>query len=86
MNTPLETLYVYACENRITYSHEDRLKCSHSADLSEQAKKELMEMLPSEGQRRFQDYIREEQLLQTLELESMFRAGLSIGLELSRLQ
>lgn len=85
MESLLQALYIYACERRAIYSHEERLKCHQSACTAERAQKEIMDMLPEAGQSRFKDYIEEEHLLEELELESMFRAGLAIGLELSRL-
>ena len=85
MNSLLETLYLYACENRSMDSREGRLQRLASSRITEQARKDIMDMLPEEGQRRFSDYISKEHTLQELELENIFRAGLSIGLELSRL-
>ena len=81
----LQTLFIYACENKAEYSREDKLRCHTSGRTAEEARQEVMEMLPEQGQQRFKDYISAESALQTLELESIFRAGLSIGLELSRL-
>ena len=86
MDTLLQVLFLYACENRVAYSHEDRLKNRQSACAAERAKKELIKMLSKKEQDRLHTYIKAENALQLLELESMFRAGLAIGLELSQLQ
>ena len=85
MDTLMQALFIYACENKVVYSHEDKLQCHVSSRTAEEAQQELMEMLPEKGQQRFKDYISAEMTLQTLELESLFRAGVAIGLELSRL-
>ena len=86
MNTLLQALYTYTYENRMMYTKEDKLQYSESSRLAELAKKELKAMLSEDGQQRFEKYIEEEETKQLLELETMFRAGLAIGLELSRLQ
>ena len=85
MDTLLQALFLYACENKVEYSQENKLQCHTSDRMAEEAQQAVMEMLPEQGQQRFKDYISAEAALQTLELESIFRAGLSIGLELSRL-
>ncbi len=86
MNSLLQTLYTYTYENRMMYTTEDRLQYNESCRIAEQARKELLDMLPEEGQQRFEEFLEEEVTKQLLELETMFRAGLAIGLELSHLQ
>ena len=86
MTTLLQALYTYTYENRMQYAQEDKLRYNESSRIAEQAKKELREMLSEEGQKRLEEYVEEEGTKQSLELKTMFRAGLSIGLELSRIQ
>lgn len=81
----LKTLFTYAQENRIVYSRETKAQVRQSIQLTEQAEAELMEQLSEKGRQQLENYIQEEELLQCLELEAIFRAGLSIGLELARL-
>lgn len=85
MTKLLQSLYTYAYENRLVYSQEDRLKIKESNRISEQTRKQLTEMLSANGLELFECYIEEEQLIQGLELEAIFCAGLTIGMELSRL-
>lgn len=85
MDTLMQALFIYACENKEEYSREDRRQFHASSRMAEEAQQEIIEMLPEKGQQRFKDYICAETALQTLELESLFRAGVAIGLELSRL-
>ena len=86
MATLFQALYTYTYENRMQYTQEDKLQYSKSSRIAEQAKKELREMLSEEGRQRLEAYLEEEGTKQFLELKTMFRAGLSIGLELSRIQ
>ena len=85
MTKLLQALYTYAYENRLVYSQEDRLKIKESNRISEQTRKQLTGMLSANGLELFECYIEEEQLIQGLELEAIFCAGLTIGMELSRL-
>ena len=85
MATLLQALFTYAYENRMVYTREDRFKIKELSRVSDQTKKQIAELLPEKSQELFDSYIEEEQLIQGLELEAIFRAGLTIGLELSRL-
>ena len=85
MPTLLEALYTYAQKNRTAYTLEDGAQIKESGDMSDRARKELLSMLPEKGRETLLNYISEEELIQGLELEAAFRAGLSIGLELSPL-
>ena len=86
MITLFQALYTYTYENRMMYTKEDRHQYNESCRIAEQAHEELMKMLSEEGQQQFETYCEEEGTKQLLELETMFRAGLSVGLELSHLQ
>ena len=85
MNALLQALYTYTYENRMTYTKEEKLQYGESRQAAEQAQKDLLDMLPEKGRRPFEEYHTEVETQQLLELGSIFRAGLSIGLELSRL-
>lgn len=85
MTELLQALYTYACENRMTYAPEDRAQLRESSRVLDRIKQRLTEHLSEKDQKLFENYIGEEKLLQDLELEAMFQAGLSMGLELSRL-
>ncbi len=85
MSPLLEALFTYACENQKEYTRDDKLQYIQDNRIAEQEQEEIKRLLSEEGQLHFADYIKAENRLQLLELESMFHIGLSIGLELSRL-
>lgn len=85
MTDLLQALYTYAHENRMAYPSEDRMQMMESNRVSARTKQLLMEHLSEEDRELLENYIGEEELMQLLDLEAVFRAGLSIGLELSRL-
>ncbi len=86
MTTLFQALYTYTYENRMQYTREDKLQYSQSSRIAERMEKEPREMLSEEGLQRLDEYLEEEGAIQSLELKTMFRAGLSIALELSRIQ
>ena len=85
MATLLQALFTYAYENRMVYTQENRFKIKELSRVSDQTKKQVTELLPEKSRELFDSYIEDEQLIQGLELEAIFRAGLAIGMELSRL-
>lgn len=85
MTNLLRTLYTYAQENRMAYSPEDKLQLRKSSLMAEQAKEKVLELLSEDDRAQFECYMEEEDTVQLLELGAIFRAGLAIGLELSRL-
>lgn len=85
MTELLETLFTYACENKIIYSHEENQQRQSIYRTLERAEEEITETLTPEKRPQFKNYIQDSRKAQGLELEAIFRAGLAIGLELSRL-
>ncbi len=79
-------LYDYACTHPMnhylqtneTYYHQTML-------LAQQRQQELRTLLNEETFQRLIDYVDSVEQLHELKLEAMFRAGLSVGQELSRL-
>ena len=85
MTDLFQALYLYANENRMVYPMEDRLQIRESSRISDRTKESLIARLSKEDQELLESYIKAEETIQLLEQEAVFRAGLSIGLELSRL-
>lgn len=85
MTELIETLFNYINENRIGCTHEEILRQAAIHRDLEQTEGAIAGLLPPEGRRQFEDYIWKNFQAQELALECTFRAGLSIGLELSRL-
>lgn len=85
MTDLLKALYAYANENRMVYNREDRLQIKESNRVLDRLKQRLAEHMSEKDQELFESYIGEEELKECMEREAIFRAGLSIGLELSRL-
>lgn len=57
-----------------------------SATVMEQLETTLRQMLPEEGQqKKLEDYLTERMLLESMDQEAHFRAGLRIGILLSKL-
>ena len=87
MRSPLvDWLYSYALNNRLggqyTDGEEEYISCLYS---SERRLERLAAMLDGNAQRELEDYLREQGIVDSYHRESLFFAGLSIGLELSRL-
>lgn len=85
MDTLLRTLYDYAFEHRMARCLEEEPSYHECGATTERQLRELRGLLDTEGARRLEDYVDDMELLHTLKLEAMFQAGLSVGLELSRL-
>lgn len=85
MDMLLKTLYEYAYRHRMLFYLEDETQFHECEIMSERNRKELRRLLSEEGRAYLENYDGEQRLQRSLELEAMFRAGLSLGLELSRL-
>ena len=78
-------LYDYATRYKLCGSMEDCEQYKESTEIMERSMKKLREKLNDEEKQLLENYIDEQTLIQALDMESSFRAGLSIGLELSRM-
>ncbi|MDE7221430.1 MAG: hypothetical protein K2O45_17755 [Oscillospiraceae bacterium] len=85
MNELVRILYDHAYEHRMPYYLDDESQYRESSIMIDRQYKDLQKMLTADGQQRLEDYAGEKSVLHDLELEAIFRAGISIGLELSRL-
>ena len=84
MNNLIKILYEYAEKNRapaflVGGEYEE------VSGIVDRQEKRIAALLPPGGAQVWSDFQGDSELLQAMELEAMFRAGLSIGLELSRL-
>ena len=79
-------LYAYALNNRLdghfTDGEEEYLSC---LTFGENRLKRLRSMLDEPARQELDDYVREWSIVESYHRQSLFSAGLSIGLELSRL-
>lgn len=87
MKSPLvDWLYTYAQENRLdgrfTDGEEEYLSCLHYSELH---LNRLTAMLEGDAGRELEAYTRERDTVEYHNRKALFFAGLSIGLELSRL-
>lgn len=79
-----QILLEYAQENLVpAYLVGTSYQCS--ADAIEQCEITLRQMLPENGRQRLEEYLTERLLLESMEQEAHFRAGLRIGMLISRL-
>lgn len=85
MPPPLEALFTYASELPPAYTKETYRQNRKNSQISEAAQEEIERLLTEEGRRCFEEYLHAKHCLQQLELEAIFCAGISIGLELSHL-
>lgn len=79
-------LYAYALDQHLdghfTDGEEEYLSC---LTFGEQRLERLRAMLDEPARQELEDYVREWSIVESYHRESLFSAGLSIGLELSRL-
>lgn len=84
MTTLLQTIYDYAQKDRapafLVGGEYEEL-----SGIVEQQKKRVEALLPPGDAQAWGNFQGDSLLLRSMELEAMFRAGLSLGLELSRL-
>lgn len=81
----LQILYNYARNHRMLLTLEQETQYMDSSVVSEKEYRKLQQLLSEESRAHLENYNGERVLQHSIELESIFRAGLSIGLELSRL-
>ena len=87
MRSPLvDWLYAYALDNRLdghfTDGEEEYLSCLHYSELHLER---LTALLDDAARRELEAYTQEQDIVDSYHREALFFAGLSIGLELSRL-
>lgn len=87
MRLPLvDWLYAYALDNHLdghfTDGEEEYLSCLH---YSEERLQHLESMLDGAARQELEDYLREQGIVDSYHRESLFYAGLSMGLALARL-
>ncbi len=85
MTDLLDALFLYANENCIAYTREEKAQETRNCLIADEAEKNIQKLLSVEGQQQFAAYKKAEAKLQQINLEMFFRIGLSIGLELSHL-
>ena len=85
MTDLLEALFTYANTHQAKYPQEEPLQHTLLCRDLERTENTIKNLLPPEASQQFEDYISKNLQVQLLDLKSTFRAGLSIGLELSRL-
>lgn len=84
MTDLMRTLYTYTQENLIpTYLANTRYR--HYYAIAGQKESKLLELLPEEGKKFLDEYSDLLTNCHSIEMEVMFRAGVTVGLELSRL-
>ena len=77
-------LYEYTLKNRVP-GFLTGAEYEEVCQVAKGREEELYRLLPQERQQSLEDYSRELELKETIELEAMFQAALSVGMELSRL-
>ena len=85
MTELIRILYDYAFERQMPYYLDDEVQYHESNIMSDQQYKDLQQLLGKDGQQRLEDYTDDLRTKHNMELEAMFRAGLALGQELSRL-
>ena len=85
MTDLLEALFTYANSNPRNFPQDKPLQRTILNRNLEQTEETIKNLLPPEAQQQFEDYITKNLDAQVLDLKWSFCAGLSIGLELSRL-
>ena len=84
MTELMRILYDYASSYRLAGSMEDCEQYNESDKSAERSLKALQDALNEQELKKLQNYLDEQMTVQSLEREAIFRAGFSIGLELSR--
>lgn len=85
MTELLQALFDYALDRQSLCSIHDQRQYKESRKMCEQSYQKLQALLSDEGKECLENYIGEVELLHGLDTESIFRTGLAIGLELSRI-
>lgn len=80
----MRILYDYASRYRLCGSIEDCDQYAESTRSMERSLKSLQENLPEKEKQQLDNYLSEQKILHTLDLETMFCVGFTIGQELSR--
>ena len=81
----LQILYDYAFEHRMARYLEESEAYHQGVAQTQQRQQNLLIQLNEEEVRRLRECLEDMERLHELKLEAMFRAGLSVGQELSRL-
>ena len=81
----LQILYDYAFEHRMARYLEESEAYHQGVAQTQQGQQNLLIQLNAEEVRRLRECLEDMEQLHELKLEAMFRAGLSVGQELSRL-
>lgn len=84
MTELMQTLYQYGAKARISCGLDDYEQYCESEKSTERNLQALRELLTPEALQKLENYLGDQNTLHDLALEAMFRAGLSIGQELSR--
>ena len=84
MTELIRILYDYAFERQMTYYLDDLTQYHESDVMTDRQYAGLQKLLDEAGRQQLEDYIDDTRTKYSMELEAMFRAGLSIGQELSR--
>ena len=85
MTEPMRILYDYASRYHLSGSMEDCEQHIENEKLAERSLKALQEALNEQERKHLENYLDGQRTVQSIELEAMFCAGFSIGMELSRL-
>ena len=85
MTELLQAIYEYARQTQCLSSLEEEKLYQESREVCQRNYQTLCTTLPEKAFCCLQNYTGEMAFIHSLELEAMYRAGLSIGLELSRL-
>ena len=84
MTELIRILYDYAFERQMNFYLDDLAQFRDCEAMIERQYAELQKQLGEAGLQKMEDYIDDTRTKYSMELEAMFRAGLSIGQELSR--
>lgn len=84
MSDLIRALYEYACKNHIPAFLSGK-EYEELQEIVEQQETRLTALLPPGGIQTWKDFSGDSFLMQSMELEAAFRAGMSIALELTRL-
>ena len=85
MTELIRILYDYAFEHQLDYYLDDQTQYRESEIITDRQYTDLQKLLGRDGQQRLDDYTGDLRTKHNMELEAMFRAGLALGQELSRL-
>ena len=84
MTELIRTLYEYAYSRQTLHTLEEQNQYHESSARCKSNHQKLLCLLSEEGQQYLGNYIGELNLMHDMDLEVMFQAGLSLGLELAR--